>query len=492
MRSTQYLLTHRFEAGTDSNQHRLKSLERKRERSMSGPEHYHDHHTGELMHEPCNIKLKETAEDYYIDYHTLPRIPVHPLSRERNWVTSSHAPDRLLGERIATMLTIEEIKEYLLETEAKRQTEILGHLQNKSDEEVNALLAFKVSDIIKAYQYATNDIPSYFYSMLPPHQLMTVPVLLDNEHIIDFYELIAHHLHLQYNAEEQVALKKRFADHIEKCRYDIESERTQFMNLINHNISTESLSPSAAIEEQQNFDKTYQEKLMHLENLTLERYIELFEDNETTEYMNPITQKPLQSIRIHYQLLNEINDFLDPVKQQLLSLQQALRKNHYHDTEKSYAELLREKEYPAIKIPESLAVGLIPGGQHEMEIMTHPVILDGIYTIDYMRLKKYWDSSSSFFGFWRESRHGLNPFTGKPLTSIVYDQRLKSATNRFINNLDKYNQTITYKEVSDSNFLLRTQFNYAHLFAPNNWRHCGVAALIIPILQEQDNVSLNH
>lgn len=489
MRSTQQLLATRYEQGTGNNQQRLKTLERKREKSITAPEKYLDMHTGEMMDMPCNIKLVESADDYYIEYHSIHRLPFHPLSRQENWRSEEkHQPDMPLAERIRTMLTIEEIKDYLLELETKRQAAILECLQGKPDQEVNALLAFEVSDIIKAYQF-TQKIPDKFYSMTPARKLMTVPVMLDNTHLIDFHEFLALQPHHVLTDSEREAIAKRYQDYIDRRRYDIEAEKKQFMHLMINNISSATLSRTNILEAQINFEKTYQEKLVQLENFTLERYIEVFEEREQPEYINPITGLPLQSIYIDYKLLSEINDFLDPAKQQILTLQQNLKKYKYHDNEKSYLAILQEKNYPANKIPESLMVGLIPGSD-EMEIMTHPVILDGQYSIDYARLKKYWESGRGFF--WSENRHGLNPFTGKPLTSIIYDTQLRAATARFIAKLDEYSRTITPTQIRDCEFLRGNIFNFAYGLKPTLWGYTSLAQACILGNMPEMTVNQNH
>lgn len=487
MRSTQQLLATRFKPEPGTNQQRLKALERKREKTITAPEKYHDMHSGELMDNPCNIKLKKSAEDYYIEYNAIFRLPIHPLSRENNWVTDSHAPDRDLAERIATMITIEEIKEYLLDLETRRQADVLNFLEGKSDQEVSALLAFDVEDFINAHRLNKNTIPEKFHSMLPGRKIMTVPVRLDNTYVIDFHELLMHQPHHLPSKEEEEAIQKRYESYIDRRRYDIENERKQFLNLLNHNISTASLSPDNATDALIKCDQQYQEKLVQLENFTLERYIAVFEDREQPEYINPITGKPLQSIQIDYQLIQEIDDFIDPFNQQMQTFRNNLAKYKYDDNKTCYADILKDKKYPAHKIPESIAVGQIPGSQ-EMEIMTHPVILDGVYAIDYARLKKYWESTSSFLGFFfGESRYGLNPFTGKAITSIVYDTRLKTATSRFMANLDNYSEILTNKEITDSNFL---RYNYSLLFTKNNWLRGCTAAQAISIPAE--SVSQNH
>lgn len=101
---------------------------------------------------------------------------------------------------------------------------------------------------------------------------------------------------------------------------------------------------------------------------------------------------------------------------------------------KSYADVLREKE---IALPDDLPLGLVPnakGNAYKYEVMTHPVILDDQYVIDYDTLQQYWRARPALFGIFggREDLTGINPFTEKLIKSMRYETKLKAETDQFM------------------------------------------------------------
>lgn len=451
MRSTQQLIANPFHPGEGNRQARLMQLEAKRGKALDVPDYYCDAHTGDLMDKPCNIKLKETASDYYVDYHSVRMFATHPISRQEGWLLKTPpAVDDALSANIEAMLIIEELKDYLEELEAARLSSVLESLQTTPEAHVKALLSHTTSDIMEAYHLTEADMPASSFSALTKN-VMTIPVAIDHQFTIDFFELLACHPRYQPKGWAMHKLEKQFNDYLEHKRYMIEAERKQYLRMI-ENLSAESLTMEQAEQEKFKCETQYQTKMTDLNKITLQWYIDYFGENDPIVYLNPITKQPIQSITINYDVLKEIDKALNPYQRELrVTLQQvALHEDKKNPT--PYSIQLRAENYPTNKIPESIQQGRIPGCEH-LEIMTHPILLDGEYHIDYARLKQYWDNDHFFSFLFHRRLDGINPFTGLPIKTISYDIELKSATDHFMVNKHSYLVILTDKEIKNGSFL---------------------------------------
>ena len=173
------------------------------------------------------------------------------------------------------------------------------------------------------------------------------------------------------------------------------------------------------------------------------------------EYLNPLTNQPVQSIQIEFNLLKQIDNLLNPLRHQINIVHEKVAAHTLPlpSDNKSYARKLEDSGYPVEKIPEALALGQIPGNSRTLEVMTHPVLLDGERWIDFERLKTYWENRNIFSFFWNTSRHGYNPFTGQLIKTIQYDSHLKKQTDNFMKSLTLHRALLTEKEVQSGYYI---------------------------------------
>lgn len=220
-------------------------------------------------------------------------------------------------------------------------------------------------------------------------------------------------------------------------------------------------------------------------------------DTAVSELINPFTSLPLETLQVNNALLNEIDVYMtssivpkladskkqledthqkleqlssetlcpaiDAMQQQctaefeelraaefkddiaelgrkvefyeLTNVESGLSGYRYLHKGKSYCEVLKERrihEAPATvvcQIPET-------GGY---EIMTHPVRLDSGHVIDYNVLLEFWKPRSAFLGLFggREDRTGINPYTGQPVLSMVYDIETKREIDIFMHTINE-------------------------------------------------------
>jgi hypothetical protein len=211
--------------------------------------------------------------------------------------------------------------------------------------------------------------------------------------------------------------------------------------------------------------KMESKQIAGIEKLTLNSFL------EAEEYINPYTGLPIQTIAINFNLLQEIDAFIDPFERQLkvvlgqasqfdkrAKLRTGFNANKLmrdlRSSGKSFAKILEEEKYPEKLLPVGLSKGGIPGTNYT-EIMTHPVCINGTLWIDLDRLLEYWKPTSRFFGlFGHASRHGLNPFDNdQPIKTITYDMHIKECTDRFMLNREAYKAETTEEKARNPNFL---------------------------------------
>lgn len=460
MRSTQQLIANPFHHGEGNRQERLMKLETKRGKKLDLPDYYCDAHTGDLMDNPANIKLKETASDYYVEFHSTKRLVTHPISRQEDWhIAKPPAIDTALSANIESMLIIEELKQYLEELEAARLVGVLESLQTTPEYHVKALLSHTTSDIMEAYQLKDEDMPDSSFSALTK-KVMTIPVIIDKTFTIDFFELLFSQPHYLPKGEAMLKLQKQFDNFLDHKAYLIETEKKHHLRMID-TLSAESLTKEQAEQEKRKCETQYNAKMSDMKALTLQWFIEYFGESDPIVYINPFTRQPLQSIAINYAVLKEIDRALDPYHRELRMVVEQVATHEDKDNPTLFSQQLLDAEFPQEKIPESLQQGRIPG-QDRLEIMTHPILLDGEYHIDYARLKQYWDNNHFFSFLFHRRLDGINPFTGLPIKTIRYDIELKSSTDHFMMNKASYLIILTDREVKNGSFLRnRALFTHA-------------------------------
>lgn len=494
MRSTRQFLDHPYQASKKSNCERVKAVDALREKAhlpaLLIPEEYLDHLFHTVMHTPLDFSIGE--EPIIVDIstvkhfrssdkgHPMSRQPLKPLIINDGVRTEPYKQDENLANRIHTYITIEELKLHAAACEEMRQTALLQALNGKSDSEAEQILALQASantaDVIQVNGIPADSIPKKFFGCEPHSAAMTLPVIIDGKYHIDFFELIKtlpdnHTL----TAEEQV---KR-----EEHSRQYKAERVKsFINARDQQI--------ASLKEQNNCDTEYLERAINSITTMTERQVQgllnmktddLF-PAEAEEYINPYTGLPIQSITIDYALLAEIDCFLDTFERQLEIVEKKAAQNDkdlkkYHSNlvnGKAYSQLLSDEEYPVEKIPESLTLGHIPGANH-LEIMTHPVLLDGVYLIDLHRLQEFWKPVSGLF-FGRPGCRGINPFTKQPIKTIVYDSQLKEDTDRFILNRETFKKLTTADQAQRANYLRGSQFRTHN--TGNSVRRHGFVSII--------------
>ena len=176
------------------------------------------------------------------------------------------------------------------------------------------------------------------------------------------------------------------------------------------------------------------------------------------EYINPCTGKPIENIEVNYQLLKEIDSFLERARlqPQMKIINQLARKNDQSVTDlrekfanKSFMMILKETEFPAHKIPESLMIACVPGSQ-ETILATHPVTLDNSITYDLSDLMKYWQTT----------KWGVNPLSGEMVQCITYDDKLRVDTVNFVLNLSLFQACKTPPKVQQGSYLRRENENW--------------------------------
>jgi hypothetical protein len=449
MKSTRQFQVTPFQPGTGSNDERLKRLETATGQTIDIPDIYLDQIHQRLMYQPCNIRLTDQAMDYFIDVSTKNVLTKHPLSNLPFKTTDVYPVDKVLAERINAMLTIEEIKVYLLTTENTRQNELLSVLQEKSDTEVQALLAANTSEILSAYGYDASRLPKHFFSNHPCQAPMTLPVTLDGIYNVDFHELLSAQPSSQLSPSEYVQKLAEMNLMKQRRIKEVMEEKNKYLANLNA-LRGDNYSSDDLMQKETKFAALCDQKLAIIHNLTINDFL----DTTPAEYINPCTGLAIQSISINLALLIEIDNYIDPFNQQLRLAEKLYTIHCTGKDEIPYAQRLRSQHYPEDKLPESLLLGRIQRDQQTLEIMTHPILLDGEYYIDYSRLMQYWAPATGFLSyFWQTDRHGLNPFTGEQVKTITYDVKLKTAIDRFVLNCDYFKQSITEANIRDPLFL---------------------------------------
>lgn len=389
------------------------------------PEIFQDNITFSILTEPC--KINDDAESpSYIECDVLKTMTHNPFTRAKLNL-SEYPIDKHLANRISAFLQIEEIRVALHRIEQECFNEVLPLLETISDRQLDALLAMDTASFLRAYDYSEQNTAANPFRSQLSSQLMTLPVIIDDKHIIDFKELTA--LQIRQTEPNHEALReKRNAATIQQITADLH----------------------AAIEK--NNDKMRKFCEAQIDTINRNMFTDTLADNEM-EYLNPFTNKPITSITINYDLLKKLDAFLTrlPINCLLASVMGVIKSNNrfmrtikaeYAD--KSFTQILQETQYPEDKIPESLMTGFIPCSNQTM-LCTHPLLLDNVCLIDYDVLIRFWHQSPNNLG--------LNPLTGKPAETIIYDEKLKAATDNFILNPDYFRESITDTQIRKSDFL---------------------------------------
>jgi hypothetical protein len=433
MRSTRQFLEYKIEKQSGDHEKRITAL------GISDvPEEYSCAIQFTLMDEPVNINPPEIPSKRYLNRKSYLQLSHRPINANGTaLLKGEEAVEDELGriiacrinpfsnvgivhkvevckqqqDIIASYVFIEEIKAHLAKLETTRHAGLVMLEQVKDNEFDATLLLTHSNDILAANNISLQTIPAKFFCAHHKNRVMTFPVIIDHEHIIDFYSLIEHQ-----------------------------------------------------------------------------------HDDETHQYLNPITGKPISCIEVDYQLLQEIDSFLCPVENQMrgveaMAVHQQKAMNKYldpHSRDKSYAQILADEAYPADKIPESLALGRIPG-KDQLELMTHPVLLDGEDLIDLLRLQEFWKPVPGML-FGRPGCHGINPFTMQPIKTIAYDEELKDSTDKFFLNRNMYKEIISEKNVRDASYL-RTKFSAFHTLSSDADKKSGLSRLTSESISSLSNAN---
>lgn len=175
---------------------------------------------------------------------------------------------------------------------------------------------------------------------------------------------------------------------------------------------------------------------------TFEWWIKFVYIADSRTYVNPCDNEPITSIEVEQSLLKRLDDWLDPLKEQIRTVEKHVAEYSTFTElgfKANYAEIMRphlEKDtIPNICKFQHLTPSLIPGTR-EVEFATHPVLLDGAYVIDYGRLKEYW-GSKGVIGWviswvYEMNWFGYNPFTGRLCQTIEYMHPLKQETDQYM------------------------------------------------------------
>ena len=480
MRSTRQFLNEPFKAGTQHNCKRVEAIYALREKAQLPalliPEEYLDAFTERIMQHPVDFSI--TDHDLIIvdldtvkfarkanNGHPLNRQPLKPLVVDGHKVSEPYLLDECLAKRIDAFITIEELKLYIATCEAQRGLTLLKALDGKSDEDAERILALlgvvRADEMMQLDNVPMRMIPKHFFGDVPHSGVMTLPVILDGIHRIDFFDLIKvipdnHQLtaeQLKKRAEKTITYKA------ERTTSFIREKDAQIARICATGIG-EQFSKADRKRQIDVIHMMHENRVNSLQQLTEE---EIF-PAEAREYSNPYTGKPIESIMIDYKLLAEIDCFLDSLERQMLAVEKEFRyheaslKNHFSALlhGKSFSQILSDEKYPLEKIPESLSLGQIPGAKH-LEIMTHPVLLDGVDLIDFCRLQEFWRPKPGYF-FSTPGCRGMNPFTKQPIKSIVYDKDLESDTDHFVLNRETFKMFTTVESAQNANYLRGSQF----------------------------------
>lgn len=460
MRSTQQYLSTPFAPSPGTRQSRLTQLEKRLETTINPPERYLDALTNQIMDAPCNIKpthiavrddqekllYKEIdAPDYYIDQDSHTLYTIHPTNRDpdwkKNWAENKYTVDTTLSACIEAWLTIEEIKFYAQKLEKQRRLNPQHYLQAETS-----------TQLLQAYGREQEAIPDVFRSAITGNQVMTLPVKLDGTHIIDFQELLDCQPKPAISEQEQMEIVERWHHYFKQCQFTLEGKIKQKTRHLAA-LSSATLPPAEKARIEQDCQGKYLRKMAKLkEKVTLEWFIKTFCNTSQAEYLNPLTGQPVQSIQVELELLKRIDDMLNPLHEQIRMVMKQVDAFTKKPETKAYAAILLETKFPPEKIPESLALGRIPGNHHSMEVMTHPVLIDGEYMIDFGRLQAFWESKSIFSIFWNTSWQHYNPFTRQPIKTIAYDCQLKKETDHFMKNLPVMEKMISPEKVRSAQY----------------------------------------
>ncbi len=440
MKSTRAFLESPFKP-VGTNQQRHKNLEELLGKHVEVPEHFLDQISEEIMDNPCNIKLTPNANDYYIDLTVHNKLKKHPYNSDKA-VPPANIDKKLAG-RIHVTLMIEEMILYVHRIEAIRQAALSTQLSGKSATDISALLAFRSEDILKHYHCKDLVVPQPLLSMLS-HSIMTLPVKLDGNVVVDFFELLVTQPARKESQEETHEKEKDLAElkRAALLRATADYERNLYHISINihHNdkvdtnkdpiVDNEKLAkiPELIALEMQ----CYENRTAKIMEMTLEDFNECRRHKYLHEFLHPFTDKPLESLEIDFERLAALDDFLNKARthQLLKPIYQAMAEYNAMIAlaETKYAhctnmEILEKEAFPNDRIPDNLLVAIEPGSSFTI-IPTHPVILDESYTTDFLALLQYWQRTT-----W-----GLNPTTNEPINTIKYDRELKDSASYFVLN----------------------------------------------------------
>ncbi len=416
------------------------------------PREYVDENVSfKLMDQPCNVKLAKDA-DYYLDANDARLLPCHPsysvsdetkAAWKQAWETNQYSVDEQLRARIMAWLTFAEFKHYYFDMVRKRQAE---HYQlSKFASPVAAILAKgSIEEIAVFYKIDPRQLPECFFSCLPERNLMTLPVTLDDEYTIDFQELLDYQAPT-FSKEMLDQIHQKYAEYTQARLLARKQSKERRDALINAAEAALAAAPEHISADELETLQSNLKSALNMQLAPLPVSLNIFIDTEIVEVnvpelRNPCTGAVVQNFRINEPLLREILQTISSIllPLQLSEVEKCVSKYSKHAPQTSCMEQLQAQGYPREKIPNSILQGSIPG-KDTLEVMTHPVIIDNYFMIDYARLQQYWDSNEGWMGLlWGGSRKGLNPFTNRPITSILYLDALKNKTDRFVSRCELF------------------------------------------------------
>lgn len=111
-----------------------------------------------------------------------------------------------------------------------------------------------------------------------------------------------------------------------------------------------------------------------------------------------------------------------------------------HNGKRTFQGIIQEEKYPQHLLPENLPIQI---KDKRTKVMTHPVLLDGEYVIDYADLMQHWQTQSYAFGLWQyRGKPGINPFTDQPVKEFGYAKKLRKEAKAFIKHIDQFKDLI--------------------------------------------------
>jgi hypothetical protein len=451
MRSTQRLLEKPLIFNDECRQKRLDTLKLDPNNTTDEePDKYLDQITFQVMNNPCNLS-RTPDKIYFIDQSTASTLKTNPVSNEAGqaWWDAKRFPiNKKLSERIETWVRVQQIKEHcrVLTSSADRSPEV-------------------ILKALKAINMHPASIPKHFFSMLSKDKIMIVPIRLDNKHIICLTELLAS------QPTQESIIENQYRQYFKESVSRLQSEYAD-IELLLANVALPRIKAVLILAKA---ERDYSEKYTELcQTHTLEWYKNtFFSTDRMVECYNPITHLPLQSIKIEYGLLEEIDNYLEEIEMPLMP---AITRELYtvrkiveaRPEARNYADELKALNVPRNTIPIAF-VGYNPfdpeKGSMDSEIMTEPVIIDDHLPICYQRLKQYWKEHKV---------ENINPKTGKPIATITYAHDLKKSIDHFILNRAAFSHALTKQELN--NPLLRFGSGTFFKHAPSGVKRRGLLA----------------